>query len=84
MRSRLASREERTRLQGDYAMMVAVFATMLLALVAGRFGPVWLAAASLASSLGLFVWLFLFEIYSPDYGFRMPWIQVEHIDGARS
>lgn len=21
--------------------------------------------------------MFLFEIYSPDYGFRMPWIQIE-------
>ena len=57
-------------------MMVAVFAAMLLALVAGRFGPAWLAGASLASCLGLFIWLFLFEIYSQDYGFRMPWLQL--------
>ncbi len=21
--------------------------------------------------------LFLFEIYSPEYGFRMPWLQVQ-------
>jgi hypothetical protein len=25
----------------------------------------------------LCAWLFLWEIYSPDYGFRMPWLQVE-------
>jgi hypothetical protein len=57
-------------------MMVAVFAAMLLALAAGRFGPAWLAAASLASSFGIAVWLFLFEIYSQEYGFRMPWLQL--------
>ena len=57
-------------------MMVAVFAAMLLALAAGPFGPAWLAAASMLSCLGLSVWLFLFEIYSPDYGFRMPWLQL--------
>jgi hypothetical protein len=56
-------------------MMVAVFATMLLALVAGRSGPRWLAVASLLASLFLAIGLFLFEIYSPEYGFRMPWIQ---------
>jgi hypothetical protein len=57
-------------------MMVAVFAAMLLALAAGRFGPAWLAGASILSCLGLSVWLFLFEIYSQDYGFRMPWLQL--------
>ena len=56
-------------------MMVAVFASMLVALVMGRYGPAWLAALSLLVCLGLSVGLFLFEIYSPDYGFRMPWIQ---------
>jgi hypothetical protein len=56
-------------------MMVAVFATMLLALVLGRVGPTWLAILSLIACLGLSVGLFLFEIYSPDYGFRMPWLQ---------
>jgi hypothetical protein len=28
--------------------------------------------------------LFLFEIYSPEYGFRMPWIQTELSPGALS
>ena len=56
-------------------MMVAVFATMLLALVLGWIERRTLAIASFAACLALSVWLFLFEIYSPDYGFRMPWIQ---------
>jgi hypothetical protein len=58
-------------------MMVAVFATMFLALVLGWFERRTLAIASLAACLVLSVWLFLFEIYSPDYGFRMPWIRTE-------
>jgi hypothetical protein len=63
-------------------MMVAVFATMVLALLAGRYGPAGFAALALASCLALSIWLFLFEIYSPDYGFRMPWLQ-STLDGAQ-
>ena len=58
-------------------MMAAVFATMFLALVFGWIEWRVLAIASLAGCLVLSVWLFLFEIYSPDYGFRMPWIKTE-------
>jgi hypothetical protein len=58
-------------------MMAAVFATMFLSLVLGWIGRRALAIASLAACLVLSVWLFLFEIYSPDYGFRMPWIKTE-------
>ncbi len=58
-------------------MMAAVFATMLLALVLGWFGPRWMALTSLAVCLGLSVGLFLYEVYSPDYGFRMLWLQTE-------
>jgi hypothetical protein len=36
----------------------------------------------------LSVYLFLFEVYSPEYGFRMPWIQTElespTLNGRRS
>ena len=56
-------------------MMVAVFATMLLSLLAARYAPAWLAMVSALACLALAVGLFLFEIYSPDYGFRLPWIQ---------
>lgn len=58
-------------------MMAAVFATMCLALVLGWTGRRSLAIASLAACLVLSVWLFLFEIYSPETGFRMPWIKTE-------
>ena len=58
-------------------MMAAVFAAMFLALILGWLGRRTLAIASLAACLVLSVWLFLFEIYSPETGFRMPWIKTE-------
>lgn len=58
-------------------MMAAVFATLFLALVLGWLGRRTLAITSLAACLILSVWLFLFEIYSPEYGFRMPWIKTD-------
>ena len=62
-------------------MMLAVFATLSLALLAAYFGPRWLAALAMLACLGLSIGLFLFEVYSPEYGFRMPWLQVQ-IDGV--
>ena len=64
-------------------MMLLVFATLSLAVVAGRFGPRWLALASVLLCLALSIGLFLFEFYSPDYGFRMPWLEVQ-FDGVPS
>jgi len=58
-------------------MMLAVFATLSLALLADYFGPRWLAVSAILLCLALSVGLFLFEIYSPEYGFRMPWLQVQ-------
>ena len=63
-------------------MMVAVFATMSLALICGWFGRRSLAVALFVVGLALSLGLFLFEIYSPEYGFRMPWIQTE-LEAAR-
>ena len=60
-------------------MMFFVFATMLLALVVGWFGLRGLALFCIAACLAISIWEFLFEIYSPEAGFRMPWIQVEMI-----
>jgi hypothetical protein len=57
-------------------MMLAVFATMSLALLAGQYGPRWLAVLSILACLALSIGLFLFEIYSPEYGFHMPWLEV--------
>jgi hypothetical protein len=58
-------------------MMLAVFATMSLALLAGYYGPRWSAVLAMVVCLALSIGLFLFEIYSPEYGFRMPWLQVQ-------
>jgi hypothetical protein len=57
-------------------MMLAIFATLSSALLTGYFGPRWLAVLSMLACLALSIALFLFEIYSPEYGFRMPWLQV--------
>ena len=56
-------------------MMTAVFAALFAALALGWFGRRSLAAACLAVCLVLAVWLFLWEIYSPQTGFGMPWLQ---------
>ena len=56
-------------------MMVAVFATMMLALIAARWGPRWFALAALIFCLTLSTAEFLWEIYSPQDGFRLPWLQ---------
>jgi hypothetical protein len=58
-------------------MMLAVFATMSLALLTGQYGPRWFAILSMLVCVALSIGLFLFEIYSPEYGFRMPWLQVQ-------
>ncbi len=58
-------------------MMAAVYATLLMAFVLDFAGLRRLAVFCLFLSLTLCVWLFLWEIYSPDYGFRMPWLQAD-------
>ena len=57
--------------------MAAVFATLLIAFILDLAGRQRLAVSCLLLSLALCVGLFLWEIYSPDYGFRMPWLQAE-------
>jgi hypothetical protein len=58
-------------------MMLAVFAMMSVALLAGYRGPQWFAVLSMLVCLALSIGLFLFEVYSPEYGFRMPWLEVQ-------
>ncbi len=58
-------------------MMVLIFAAMLLALFCAYFRYPRLAVVALLACLAFSTAMFLFEIYSPDYGFRMPWLQVE-------
>ena len=57
-------------------MMAAVFATLLAALAFDFSGRQRIAIACLLLSLGLGAGLFLWEVYSPDYGFRMPWLEL--------
>ena len=56
-------------------MMVSIFALMAFALGAGLWGPRWLAISASLACLAMSTMLFLYEIDSPDYGFRMPWLQ---------
>jgi len=56
-------------------MMAIIFFAMSAALVSGWFGRRTLAIALVAVTLLIAVHLFLWEIHSPEYGFRMPWIQ---------
>jgi fatty acid desaturase len=57
--------------------MAVVFAAIFLALVFGWLNRRRLAVACLFACLVLAVWQFLFEIYDPKTGFRMPWIQTQ-------
>jgi hypothetical protein len=58
-------------------MMASIFAVLLIAFVLNFSGARRLAVVCLFVSFALCVGLFLWEIYSPEYGFRMPWLQVE-------
>ena len=58
-------------------MMAVVFGTLTLALVLSLAGRGRLAAGAILACLLLSIGEFLWEIYSPEYGFRMPWIQVQ-------
>ncbi len=57
-------------------MMAAVFATMLIAFILDLAGLSRLAISCLVLAFALSVGLFLWEVYSPEYGFRMPWLQL--------
>lgn len=58
-------------------MMTLVFAAMFAALAFGWFGRRWIAGALIVACLLFYVGEFLWEVWSPEYGFRMPWIQVD-------
>jgi hypothetical protein len=57
-------------------MMAGIFAVLLIAFILDFSGLRRLAVCCLFLSFALCVGLFLWEIYSPEYGFRMPWLQV--------
>jgi hypothetical protein len=56
-------------------MMAVIFALMSAALLTGWFGKRPLAIVLVVIALALAIHLFLWEIDSPEYGYRMPWIQ---------
>jgi hypothetical protein len=56
-------------------MMAVIFAMLSAALLVGWFGRRSLAILCVAITLLFAVHLFLWEIHSPEYGFRMPWLQ---------
>ncbi|SJZ35770.1 hypothetical protein SAMN02745126_00612 [Enhydrobacter aerosaccus] len=58
-------------------MMAGIFAALTAAFLLNVAGWGRLAVFCLLACLALSVGLFLWEIYSPEYGFRMPWLQVE-------
>ena len=56
-------------------MMAFIFAVLSAALLVGWFGRRSLAIVCVAVALLSAVYLFLWEIRSPVYGFSMPWLQ---------
>jgi hypothetical protein len=58
-------------------MMLVIFAFLTIAFPLDFLGWRRPALICLAASLCLTLYLFAWEIYSPDYGFRMPWLEVE-------
>ncbi len=58
-------------------MMTITFAVLLAAFVLRLSDLPRPAMACLFLSFIMVVGIFLWEIYSPDYGFRMPWLQVD-------
>lgn len=62
---------------GNRRVMVLVFAALSAAFVCGWLHKTAAAIGLLALAFVLAAALFLWEIYSPQYGFAMPWIQVQ-------
>lgn len=58
-------------------MMTITFALLLAAFVLNLSDLPRTAMACLFLCFALVIGIFLWEIYSPDYGFRTPWLQVD-------
>jgi cbb3-type cytochrome oxidase subunit 1 len=56
-------------------MMAVIYAMLSAALLSGWFGRRVLAIVLVAVTLVLAAHLFLWEVHSPVYGYRLPWIQ---------
>ena len=57
-------------------MMAGIFAALLIAFLLNAAGLGRLAVVCVLVCLALSIGLFLWEIHSPEHGFRMPWLQV--------
>lgn len=60
---------------GASKMMTGIFAALVAAFAAVWWGQAIVARLALALCFCLAIGLFLWEIYSPQYGFAMPWLQ---------
>jgi hypothetical protein len=58
-------------------MMLLIFGTLLISLCLAWAGFGRLAVAAILACLLLSAGEFLWLIHNPNYGFRMPWIQVQ-------
>lgn len=58
-------------------MMLLIYAALVVAFALAWFDRERLAIGALFVCLALAIGLFLWEVYSPQYGFAMPWISVE-------
>jgi hypothetical protein len=56
-------------------MVTGVFILMFLATVAAWLGRGRVAAILMVACIGLYVAEFLWEVWSPQNGFSMPWLQ---------
>lgn len=56
-------------------MMALIFAALVIAFALAWFRRTNWARLAIALCLVLSVGLFLWEIWSPQYGFEMPWLQ---------
>ena len=61
-------------------MMLAVFALLAFALIFAWSDRKFLAVGLMVACLLLAIKQFLWEIHSPEYGYRMPWIQTELLE----
>ena len=61
-------------------MMFFIFSTLLISMTLGFFHKKSLSFIFIIICITLSLKEFLWEIYSPEYGFRMPWIQTQLIE----
>ncbi len=56
-------------------MMILIYSCMFLAMLSGWFHKEKISLLFFVVSLILATGWFMFHVYSPEYGFRVPWIR---------